>query len=515
MNESSDNITTVNEIKDEILIKHYYKLIEKGEIEFLKEMDSFNINDEELDDESKYKDINDKKLVQILKDLIIDVKKDEDQEKLRILKLKKKVFQKLWPNFVRSAIKYLRIKDTRDKCEFKFDFGVKNLTKYFEEFSKFEEILYGVDEYYRDHSLHVFRVYLLGEYLGRKLLKGFDQLKITTKSLGINDNIIYDEKEAIWCVIALCHDLGYPLQKLDQLNKKLVKILEFFGTSNFNPLRYSLPLEGTILDKFILKLISSRINEKLKIQHQPKFYAKYSKAYEKLSHGIMSCILLMKNLVYFKETDYEPEFEKGYHYEEKSKNNSAEKGGKEFSDETLEDARQYVIRREILRSIASHDNEDIYHIEMNNFPFLLIMCDEIQEWSRPASKIRFSYLSDPKNIENIQIKAFNENNIDISIGLNFPDKDLLDYAANKYMRFIRLLRSAVHSDRRLFNFKMSIENNKGTKYQFIYDSPVEFYSDEKKNKKEDSYKSPKCIEFKNGYEDPDFLRNIIEMINKK
>lgn len=510
MNEASV-IVPKSEISDDFLIKNYCKLIKKGEIEFLEKMDSFDIYDknyEELKDESNYIKIDTKNLVNILNDLTIEDKKEE--EKVKILKKKKIIFQKLWPNFVRSAIKYLRIKDTRDKGTFKFDFGVNNLTKYFEEFSKFEEILYGIDEYYRDHSLHVFRVYLLGVYLVRKFFKDYDQLKIKNKP-SIIGKIFSDEKEAIWCVIALCHDLGYPLQKLDELNKKLVKILEFFGTSNFNPLRFSLPLEGTILDKFILKLISSRINDNLLIQHQPKFYAKYSKAYEKLSHGIMSCILLMKNLVYFKETDYEPDFQKGFKYIKEPSTNS-----NDFDERTLEDARQYVIRREILRSIASHDNEDIYHIEMNNFPFLLIMCDEIQEWSRPASKIRLLYALDEKNREIININAFNENIIDILINLNFDENDLLNYVAKKYMKFIRLLRSAVDSDKRKFNFIMSIQNREGIKYQFIYESPNEFYTDEEKKKMEISYEEPKCIKFINEKPIEDFsLRNIIDLINKK
>ena len=302
---------------------------------------------------------------------------------------------------------------------------------------------------------------------------------------------------------SLCHDLGYPLQKLDELNKKLITILEYFGTSNYNPLRYSLPLEGIILDKFILKVISSRIMENLKIHLQSKFYAKYSNAYEKLSHGVMSCILLMKNLVYFKETDYASFFEEDFH----SKNSS-----KEDNEFYKEDIRQFLIRREILRSIASHDNEDIYHIHMNNFPFLLIMCDELQEWSRPSSIRRLYYPFDEENKEIIKIHSFNKKNINFSITLNFIEGDLYRYIEKKFRRFIRLLRSAIDSDQRIFNFTMAIKNKDGIQFIFEYANPFDFYQDEKNKNK--SYNPPKCKKLNSdGSKDPNFsLKNIIEFL---
>ncbi|KKN18394.1 hypothetical protein LCGC14_0956200 [marine sediment metagenome] len=468
------------EVEDDILINFFCDRIEKDEIKIVNEMELFDIHDEKIEElrcKDKYKDIDKNKLAKILKDLLIEGKKGED--KAKVLKLQKLVFQRLWPHFVRNAIKLLRQKDPRDKGILKFDFGVKKLMDYFQEFSKFEELLYGIDEYYRDHSLHVFRVYFLGEYLIRESLKGYEKIKILNLPNVIGE-IKPEEKESMWCIIALCHDLGYPLQKLDELNKKLVKILEYFGTSNFHPLRYSLPLEGTILDKFILNIISSRLTDDFKIHLQSKFYTKYSNAYEKLSHGIMSCILLMKNLVYFKETDYEMHFPEGFILKRESGNK--EKLYKEA-------ARQFIIRKEILRAIASHDNEDIYHVKMNNFLFLLIMCDELQEWSRPTSHRRVLYpLEDMTEV--IKIAEFSKESIDIELTLSFSEDDLKEYSKKKFVKFIRLLRSAVASDSRKFNFKIVVTNRENYRCIFEYDSPKKFY-DTKKDPSL-SYDEPKC-----------------------
>lgn len=488
-----DNAMPFNNITDDFLIIYCRNLLINNKIEFLNELEKFSIYDknyEELTSE-KYKNIN---LIEIFDDFIIKDKNDSKVE-IEILKRKKLIFQKLWPFFVRNAIKYLRDKDSRDKGLLKFDFGVENLTDYFNEFSDFEEIIYGIDEYYRDHSQHVFKVFFLGEYLIRKFMNGFDKVQILNKPF--KEMIIKSsEMEAIWCIIALCHDLGYPLQKLDELNKKLIKILEYFGTSNFNPLRYSLPLEGIILDKFILKIISSRINKEFRIHHQPKFFTKYSNAYEKLKHGMMSCILLMKNLVYFKETDFEVDFKEGFIYDASipdQKRSYEELQKTEEGNKIIEDARQYIIRREILRSIASHDNEDLYHINMNNFLFLLIMCDELQEWNRPSASKRLLYHMDKENEEIINIIQFNEKEIEIEITLIFDNTELKDYITEKFRRFIRLLRSAVDSDKRKFNFKISLENNLGTKYVFTYKNPAETYKG--KTDKTESYPKPTCEGF--------------------
>ena len=251
----------------------------------------------------------------------------------------------------------------------------------------------------------------------------------------------------MWCLIALCHDLGYPLKKIDELNKKLIKILEFFGTSHFQRVRYSLPFESAILDKFILEILSSKLvkvnnrNSKENEYHikiQSKFYTKYSNSYEKLDHGIMSCILLMKNLVYFKETDYKLIMKQEPYNNSKTTN-------------ILDDAKQYLIRREILRAIASHDNQDIYHIYMNTFSFLLIICDEIQEWSRPVAKRRVLYELEREK-EQIIICDYNEESIEIFIRIDLTDQEIEDYSMKKFRKFVRLLRSAVHSDQRTFNY---------------------------------------------------------------
>lgn len=509
-NQEKEKNLTEYVINDDKLLSYFCELLEDNQIEFINQIEKIDLQNKEFEDLSNkdYKEViisknlntNQEKKQKLSVILLRFIDIDNSDKKVQLIKERKFVLQRLWPHFVRNAIKFLRYNDPRDKGELKFDFGVKSLTDYFEDFSKFEELLYGIDEYYRDHTLHVFRVYLLGEFIIRKIFED-NSNKINIFDQPEEIKIEISEKEAIWCLIALCHDLGYPLERIDELNKKLIKILDYFGTSHFQRVRFSLPFEGAILDRFILKILSSKLekanNEGYNIKIQSKYYAKYSNSYEKLNHGMMSCILLMKNLVYFKETDYKPLLKQ-----------REERTSKVIN--VLDDAKQYLIRREILRAIASHDNQDIYHIDMNTFSFLLIICDEIQEWSRPVAKKRIFYEIESEKKEKIVISKFNENNIDISLYLDLTDTEVDDYSKKKFQKFIRLLRSAVHSDHRKFNFKMSIENYNDLKYVFEYPSPSEFYKKSEDDKK--PYNKPTLKKIKGGKEAPDFnIYKIIEL----
>ena len=507
INSESKISSTSNEINDDILIDFFCNLLEKKKIQFIKDMQKFDIYDkdiDELNDKNEYKDIDDKKLLKILKKLTLNNKSDD--AKIEILKKKKIIFQKLWPHFVRNAIGYLRSKDIRDRGKLKFDFGVKNLTDYFVEFSSFEELLYGIDEYYRDHSSHVFRVYLSGEFIVRKFFSNdygnitiFDQPKIENEEINKYLKISKGEKEAIWCIIALCHDLGYPLKKIYKLNKKLTNILKYFGIHNFERVRFNLPQEGTILNKYIIKILSSKLivinDNEFNFRVQSKFYTKFSYAYENLNHGILSCVLLMKNLVFFKETDFKKKII-----------------SKDNDKDYLINAKQYLLRRVILRAIASHDCLDIYHINADNFPFLLIICDEIQEWNRPFSKRRIFFGWESNKNAVIQINSFSNKNIELSMKIDLTPKEMKKYAEDKIRRFIRLLRSAVDSYNRKFNFKMTIENKSNLKFEFIYASPNEFYNNNTFSlEKPVYYNIPQVIKYENGTVDEDYLTKIIKI----
>ena len=127
------------------------------------------------------------------------------------------------------------------------------------------------------------------------------------------------------------------------------------------------------MNDFVVRFLSSKMREKetdkgpkegekkYVARLQPKYYFKFQKSFEKSKPGILSAIIVYKLLLYFVESDYS--VNEDYSFDPK-------------------DVRQFYIRREILRSMASHTCRDIYHLDMLNFAFLLIVVDDCQEWGR-------------------------------------------------------------------------------------------------------------------------------------
>ncbi|MFR1038057.1 MAG: hypothetical protein ACLSE4_04210 [Clostridium sp.] len=114
--------------------------------------------------------------------------RDEDDD-YRIFEFSDKI-KNIWKLLIQKSIKCLRYFDTREPylenaSKHPVAYGVDELGQYFDKYIKFESMLYGGGKYYRDHVIHVFRVWLLGvdcllenrgrvfkkELLFRKILK--------------------------------------------------------------------------------------------------------------------------------------------------------------------------------------------------------------------------------------------------------------------------------------------------------------------------------------------------------
>lgn len=115
----------------------------------------------------------------------------------------------IWKRLLEDAIIFLKSNDKREEYHDTTTMGSDKLHKFLKGYSKFEPILYGAVANYRDHIAHVFRIFSLGEYIVRQVF-GFENLTNDYEDLEISP----DEKEAIWCIIALTHDLGMPLQAI-------------------------------------------------------------------------------------------------------------------------------------------------------------------------------------------------------------------------------------------------------------------------------------------------------------
>lgn len=401
------------------------------------------------------------------KQLLADIQSLDEGEDLR---QQKSLVLKIWRHLVENAIVYLKSLDKREE-PYHDDaaYGVDKLYKFFEAFRDFEPLLYGAEEErYRDHITHVFSVFLLGEYLIRKTIK-FENIVVGNPGLPVGKAISADEKRAMWCLMSLTHDLGYALAGIPSINPKARGMLEKFGIISIQELSYSFPRQP--LHDFLIKFISSDLlkhpdKKGYFIPHiQSKYFLKFSEAFERRDHGIISCLVLMKNLVYFLETDYLLDPYKPFN---------------------LKDAKQFLIRRDILRSIAGHSCEDIYYLTIPRFGFLLTILDDMQEWGRP----RFTELFVKVPKTGVTVEEFTDSAIHYIVELRPPD-DLLtqlpedeqkkiEQGAYKYFRrkcdwITRILRSAVGAEPRKVNVTFQVWDRLGIgsykDYKIIHKTP--------------------------------------------
>lgn len=413
--------------------------------------------------------------------------------------------REIWDELIKSAIKCLRYFDDRepfqnDPTKIPIAFGADELSKYHKKYGQFESTLYGGSKYYRDHVFHSFRTWLLGLFCILKDWNGGDGLFINNIKIDgekeeseFNKSTNFFEKISMWTVIALCHDLGYPLEKTkevfaktqdmmeefinepkvwsnfsfsgiqDDINKYVLKFMctkmkekkvtneeeikkhktqdgnidleaisnstdktitlswnyQYSATVNrkaFNETEYNCVAKD-IKSKYIDKNIQAGIkyhyiildNRENKLSEisvttakkcyngriQPKYYLKYAKSLERYKHGIISSIIIYKMLLYFLEADFN--LNDDYEFEEN-------------------DAKQFYIRREILRAIASHTCEDIYNVDLGTFSSLLFICDELQEWGRKSwSEI---YNEDNSKNDKLEIENFTAKKIKVEEMIN-------------------------------------------------------------------------------------------------
>lgn len=437
----------------------------------LKELFKKHIKDKELVEGKIVKD--DASLIELFKKHIKDIKFIREDTREALKKIDEKVnlnyqsedLVELWKYMIGNAIVFLKKNDAREKYHDQMRLGVGELHKYLKEYKEFEKIFYGSISNYRDHVIHIFRTYLLGDFLIRNTY-GYKNVDPVNGTYSIS----VEEKEAMWCIIALSHDLGYPLEKIHILNDPIRKILKIFGPISISEFGYDFFPQFAEFSQYTIRFMSSSIETKDSSAHlhvQSKFYQKFGSALTNYNHGVLSSILLMKDLVYFKESDYAFD-----NYKTLSK----------------EDLRQFLIRKNILRAIASHNCPDIYYLTGTNFSFLLKAFDEMQEWGRP----RLIDITKRGGTQTrLQINQFDQENLDYKITFDYPEeyqkfaskeekdstkKEIKQYFIIKCGEWMNILRSAVGGNYRKLKVSFSVEDHIDTfsKYELIHETPETF-----------------------------------------
>lgn len=230
--------------------------------------------------------------------------------------------------------------------------------------------------------------------------------------------------QCMWAIVALCHDLGYPLSHVDKINSLARDALGKMGLLHGGDLRFTFSQQMLPFHDTIIRLMASkpvREGEGFQTHLQNKYYLKLLKSFDDLRHGVVSSLLVSKALVYFLESDL-------------SQDRTA------LLDEI--DTKQFVIRREILRAMATHTCQDIYHLRFDTLSFLLYIIDEIQCWGRPTlEELQHQGAGLPE--AGAQVVFFNPNQIAVVIqmgkeSLSSEQMKVTEEQLGKLYRMLRL-----------------------------------------------------------------------------
>lgn len=350
------------------LLTNYKNWVEKGKIQFLQN------------------DIHERKnIIQLLNGLISEfseaLKKGDLSENLDWREAHKKG-RDLWHALASKSLNYI---DPSSK-------GNSELFRYLDAATEFEDLLYGLEEYYRDHTLHSLWVYFIGEHIIRDHLpeihnnlnwylyndieheKEQHSQKLIKDSQKKEKEICTEannKRDAIWCIMALCHDLGYSLAKLNKLNEKVKNVLQFFDIPDFTRIGYSLDIEHQFIVNQFLELMAMDVrivpstdkkDVLIKCYRDDSTYWRLCRAFEKKQHGILSSYLIYKILGIFADA-----WMRG----------PAEEWGLDDKE-----AIDNIIRGDILFAIAQHEFDFAHLNSVGSLADILILSDELEEFSR-------------------------------------------------------------------------------------------------------------------------------------
>lgn len=263
--------------------------------------------------------------------------------------------------------------------------GYHKLSAYFKDYAHYENVLFSIDENHRDHVIHSIWVMMIGFYLSKQchplehLSYGAFQpvylvgdLNIQPDSMKEALKIFRSNENALWMLISLTHDLGYPIQKTTAANDVMSKMISNFGFLTQTRFSYQFTvLHQTPIDE-LLNTLSTIIlwgegkhgNYRLAID--PGMRLDYSKTFEQLDHGIMSAYLLQRYLDFICENM---------------------SWLRDLPDYTENDTQTAALRALIiswLSSISDHTAATRYFKNLDDISVLLIISDELDEFSRYA-----------------------------------------------------------------------------------------------------------------------------------
>lgn len=225
---------------------------------------------------------------------------------------------------------------------------------------------------YRDHYLHQFQVFLLGLFIMDKLYNNF--------------TLKYKYPEKSWLIISSFHDMAYPVQLYDEWSgtffNKIFKVSKELGhvelKSNFVDKSF-LSCMGYLITQLCSELFKEEVGCNWLAEKSDLVNFFYKKITEAKNHCILSSIALLKMI----QEHYEGKIEIR---RIKHKDALADIFIPSALAISLHDKDIWKELRNMGKRQKSGGKSHLQALKFEDDPlsFLLIFCDNIQEWGRPS-----------------------------------------------------------------------------------------------------------------------------------
>ena len=298
------------------------------------------------------------------------------------------------------AIKYSRVKTTITEL---WEDARKDAS-FLQDTQDFEHLLRELRM--RDHYIHSLRVFLLGYAIINKVNQLFPETDyFKFKDRGCN---------FIWMLAATFHDSAYAVEKTDEWMNRF--FLKFLGIETKFSLRIPEILTPTYTD--FLRMLSQHHKYPFSIRDNFHFsfggmdwnyYDKLGEALLRKDHGVLSALMLCHRMA----------IREGFLGEELNL-----PSGDKYSF--------LYYHLPAAHAISVHNIPLLVNFKQHPFAFMLVLCDEIQDWGRSEDDNRNEFIA----MDEIEVRRCNIPTIAFKLSAN----------DNKVEKLIRKLRDRLRAD---------------------------------------------------------------------
>lgn len=289
-----------------------------------------------------------------------------------------------------------------------------NLRTIIDRLPNYQALIYSTDEFYRDHIEHQIRVAVLGNFL---LSQQFDFDNETTRLMEVilsQMDLSEQDVRKAWWIAGLFHDTGIPVAKLTRNLTNMIKsdLGGAYEKLNLKILDIENPIpdkdENEVFFDVLVKGLTRSIKNKLR---RALGWGRNARA----DHGVISALLLLKSIPSITTLSVN-----------------------EVENHLENEYRLYLTAAKAMMLHNLYKDHNYVEIDSRENPlaYLLVFCDEMQEWERDVNVKEGLFDPAYGKVQLAKYSLLEISDMEISFSTNFnvqEAKDKCGFLFDKYV----------------------------------------------------------------------------------